>query len=48
MKLSEKAIKELRLSLREKYGEGVDIALDDDEINEIGVLILNTIASSIR
>ena len=48
MKLSSTAIKDLRLALRDKYGATVDFALDDDEINEIGVLILNTLASSIR
>ncbi len=47
MQLSAKAIQDLRIELRRNYGASVDIALDNEEVNRVGVLMLNLVASKL-
>ena len=48
MKLSTEAIKDLRVALRKSYGESFDAAFTDEEVNEIGDLLLNVLAESLK
>lgn len=48
MKLSDKAIKDLRTSLRKHFGEGFDIAMTDEQINNIGILLLTSLVESLK
>ena len=48
MKLSPKAIQDLRIALRKSYGEDFDIDLVDDQINHIGVLVLTGLVESLK
>lgn len=46
MKLSEKAIKELRLELQKKYNS--DFNLSNKELNEIGLFLLTSLAEGLK
>lgn len=46
--LSNTAIRELRNSLQKSYGADFSAVLTDEEINEIGVLLLNVLAESLK
>ena len=46
--LSNKAIVELRTALRKSYGADFDVSVSDDEINNIGVLVLTGLVESLK
>jgi len=48
MKLSKQAIKELRIALSKSYGKELNDSLNDEEINEIGELLLTILAESLK
>jgi hypothetical protein len=48
MKLSEKAIKDLRIALKKTYGENFESSLTKDEVNRIGDLLLTILAESLK
>ncbi len=48
MNLSHQAIEDLRTALRKSYGGAFDAELCDEEINEIGELLLNVLAEGLR
>jgi hypothetical protein len=46
MKLSDKAINDLRMSLQTLYG--ADFGLSDDDLNEIGLFLLTGLAEGLK
>lgn len=48
MKLSAHAIKDLRISLRKSYGESFDLSLSDEQVNNIGLLLLTGLAEGLK
>lgn len=48
MLLSEKAILDLRISLRKSYGDDFDAELTDEEVNRIGVLALTCLKEGLK
>ncbi len=48
MLLSEKAILDLRISLRKSYGDDFDVELSDEEVNRIGVLALTCLKEGLK
>lgn len=48
MSLSDDAIQDLRLALRNSYGKDFDTELSDEEINNIGVLVLTGLVESLK
>ncbi len=46
MKLSVQAIKDLRIELKKAYGS--DFSLDDEELNEIGLFLLTSLAEGLK
>jgi len=46
MELSKKAIDDLRIAIKSSYGD--DFELNDEELNEIGDLLLNILAESLK
>ncbi len=48
MSLSSNAIQDLRLTLRKSYGEDFDVVLSDEEVNEIGELLLTILAEGLK
>lgn len=46
MKLSDKAIQELRITLQNKYNS--DFNLTDEELNEIGLFLLTALAEGLK
>lgn len=48
MKLSPRAIEDLRLVLRKSYGDNFDSVLTNEDVNEIGELLLNILAESLK
>lgn len=48
MQLSTKAIKDLRRAMDSSYGEGFSKQLNDEEINEIGDLLLTILAEGLK
>ncbi len=46
--LSHKAIEDLRLALRKSYGDAFDSDLSDEEVSEIGELLLVTFVERIK
>lgn len=48
MRLSAKAIQDLRKALRISYGELFDAEMTDDQINHIGVLVLTSLTESLK
>jgi hypothetical protein len=48
MLLSEKAISDLRISLRKSYGDDFDAELTDEEVNRIGVLALTCLKEGLK
>lgn len=48
MELSIQAIKELRIVLSKSYGKDFEVSLSDEEVNEIGDLLLNILAGSLK
>jgi len=48
MKLSKQAIKELRVALTNSYGKELNNSLNDEEVNEIGDLLLTILAEGLK
>lgn len=48
MQLSEQAIKDLRIALRNTYGEDFEVSLSNEEVNRLGNLLLNILAESLK
>lgn len=48
MELSAKAILDLRQALRKSYGDNFDAELNDQEISEIGELLLVALAEGLK
>lgn len=48
MTLSNNAIQDLRIVLRKSYGEDFDVALSDEEINKMGLLVLTGLVESLK
>ncbi|MCX6757609.1 MAG: hypothetical protein NTZ44_01880 [Candidatus Nomurabacteria bacterium] len=48
LQLSKQAIIDLRIALQKSYGEVFGSSLSDQEINEIGSLLLNTLAENLK
>jgi len=46
--LSKNAIKDLRIVLSKSYGNDFEVSLSDEEVNEIGDLLLNVLAESLK
>lgn len=46
MKLSEKAIQDLRIELKRIYG--ADFQLENEELNEIGLFLLTALAEGLK
>jgi hypothetical protein len=46
--LSKKAISDLRIALQKSYGEVFERGLSDEEVQKIGVLLLTTLAESLK
>lgn len=46
MNLSEKAIQDLRIELRKIYG--TDFELENEELNEIGLFLLTSLAEGLK
>lgn len=47
MNLSHLAIQDLRLAIQKSYGDTFDSNLSDEEVIEIGMLLLNILAESL-
>jgi len=47
-KLSNNAIKDLREVLAKSFGKDVEISYSDEEVNEIGDLLLNILAEGLK
>ena len=48
MNLTTQAIKDLRNAIRKIYGLDFEMSLSDEEVNEIGDLLLNILAESLK
>lgn len=48
MQLSTEAIKDLRTAMDTSYGEGFSRQLNDEEVNEIGDLLLTALAEGLK
>lgn len=48
MKLSNQAIKDLRIAFRKTYGDDFDVSLTDEQINHLGVLVLTGLVESLK
>ena len=48
MQLSTKAVKDLRIALDSSYGEDFSKQLSDEEINEIGDLLLTILSEGLK
>lgn len=48
MNLTTQAIKDLRIALQKSYGVDFDVSLSDEEVNQIGNLLLNILAESLK
>lgn len=48
MDLSSKAIADLRIALRKSYGGDFDADLSDDQVNALGVFLLNCLVESAK
>jgi hypothetical protein len=48
LRLSNLAIQDLRVTLRKIYGDTFDTNLTDDEINQIGVLLLSLYMTGLK
>ena len=46
--LSNNAIKDLRIALAQSYGKDWEASLTDEEVTEIGDLLLNILAESLK
>ena len=46
--LSDKATEDLRIALKQSYGEKFDVELSDEDIRQIGVLFLDSVASYLK
>lgn len=46
--MSKEAIKDLRTALQTSYGEDFDVEMTDEEINEVGELLLNILAEGLK
>jgi hypothetical protein len=48
MKLSKSAIEDLRINLRKTYGADFDTSLSDEQVDNIGNIILTAIIESLK
>lgn len=48
MQLTTQAIKDLRHTIQKTYGLDFEKSLNDEEVNEIGDLLLNILAESLK
>ena len=48
LKLSNKAISDLRIVLQKSYGKKFEISLSDEEVNDIGYLLLTILAENLK
>lgn len=48
LSLSIEALKDLRIAISKSYGGDFEVSLSDDEVNEIGDLLLNILAESLK
>lgn len=48
MNLTNQATQDLRIALRKSYGEDFDRSLSEDQIIEIGELLLNVLSESLK
>ena len=48
LKLSNNAIQDLRSKLQLQFGEAIESSLSDQEVNDIGSLLLNILAESLK
>lgn len=48
MKLTVSAIKDLRGALQKSYGDDFDVVLSDEEIENIGLLLLTCLVESLK
>lgn len=48
VKLSNQAIRDLREVLSKSFGKDVEISYSDEEVNEIGDLLLNILAEGLK
>jgi len=48
IELSKKAIKDLRISLQKSYGVEFESSLSEQEVQEIGSLLLNILAENLK
>lgn len=48
MTLSLKAIRDLRIALRKSYGESFDLLLSDEQIDNIGLLLLTGLVEGLK
>ena len=48
MQLTNQAIKDLRIAIQKTYGLDFENSLSDEEVNEIGDLLLNILAESLK
>ncbi len=48
MDLSKQAKTDLRKTIRKSYGEDFEVSLSDEEVTEIGELLLNILAESLK
>lgn len=46
--LSDKSKTDLRKSLRSSYGEVFEAGLSDEEVNQLGVLVLTVLSESLK
>ena len=46
--LSKKATEDLRIILSKSYGEDFGVSLSDEEVNEIGDLLINILAEGLK
>lgn len=48
LNLSNEALKDLRRVISKSYGSDLEVSLSDKEVNEIGDLLLNILAESLK
>ena len=48
MFLSKPAIEDLRIKLRKSYGSDFDLSISDEEVTEIGILLLTIFAEGLK
>lgn len=48
MELSKKALKDLKIALKKSYGPELESSLSNEEVNQIGNLLLTTFAEGLK